>query len=264
MNNSVVTTVNANPQKPKNSYGEFDMILIIGDSWSCFRPNHSLESEQFYPVCKSLPQRLITQTSHTVIPLAQVGTNDLAVLERVLDSAKTATRETRLSVEWIVWGWSDWTRCLPHQPKPGWPRPVPVCYTGSSQEDWARVTEAVQERVHELEDLLPRACFLHWGGHGSVIEQCAAGLRHRILVKDLAEHTVGAPRNNLGLLSHFAPLEPEEIWPRDSNQQQKQVREQCAKIVEFKQNRKKQFPDGCHLAFDCYDLLEERILEEIS
>jgi len=231
------------------------MIMIIGDSWSTLRPNISLESEQFYPVRSSLPQRLITYYSQPVIPLAKVGTNDLAVIESAINCAETATTDTQKKVNWVIWGWTDWTRCLPHQPRAGWPRPVPCTYTGSYQTDVDSVVKAVSERISVLEQLLPRARFLHWGAHGSVLGPCASGERHSILVDDLAHDTVGSPKNDLGLLSHFSPLDPETIWPDDSADLHRAVRERASEICKFKNKHKRAFPDQCHLAFEYYESL---------
>jgi len=237
------------------------LIIITGDSWSADRPGMSLQTEHFYPVRNSLGQRLQKKLDKPVINLAQVGSNDLLAAENVLRSCHYTDRDTLESVSIIIWGWTDWTRCLPHIEVEDYPRPVPVEYTGDYFEDLAEVQRGLTENIREIENLLPSARFLHWGGHGSVLRDCVKDRqRHCVLFSDYAAERVGSPQNSKGLLSHSRPLDPNKLWPRSNSDVHDAVSKQAEKIVDFKQTNTKQFPDCCHLAFEYYDWLEEKII----
>ena len=168
---------------------------------------------------------------------------------------------SRLADVKILWGWTDWTRCLGYdwdnccymEPRMHDPA-IQICYE-KVQSELVRCWNEINN-VHKL-------TVYHWGGKGRVWLEDMSRLKgtHHILYRDYPHECYNTP-TNYAMSSHldFEGWQSTlEIFPRSDRKLVKRWEKAHAGLKTYRDRNPKQFPDGGHLAWNLYGPLIDKI-----
>ena len=231
--------------------------IVLGDSWSAISLNNLL-ADEFYEFEDCIFNRLRNQFPKEIVhPWAECGIGALEQLDRLRD----ATKGQPLDDVKILWGWTDWTRCLGYD----WDNccyMTPSMYDPNIQVCYEKVQSEFVRCWNEINNI-HKVTVYHWGGKGRVWLEDMTRLKgtHHILYRDYPHECYNTP-SNYAMSSHldFVGWQPTlEIFPRSDRKLVKRWEKAHTRLKTYRDRNPKQFPDGGHLAWNLYGPLIDKI-----
>ena len=247
-------------------------IIVAGDSWSVSQLTTNIGFwKDDYTAQLSIVNRL-RSSGHYVFEAAVAGSSILRQLD-ILETLFRRGLDDFKSADYVVFGWTEWTRDTPmNQPHIN-VSDVPALSSDYVQER-QRVLDRIQARFLKFSSRWPSVKFLHWGGQAPVcIDMNKLGAQHIVLYKDFAwEEHEAMPNNshlygmhqffNVGKLRKLI----QRVFPGTSKQ--------LASTIAFELNARsrslltlepsKYFPDSAHISFHYYTPLIDLINAHIK
>jgi len=253
-------------------------IIVAGDSWSSSQLTtnaNDIFEGCAYPAQLSVANRL-RSSGHFVHEAARNGDSMLIQLDILEELFSNACKGMYASVDYVVFGWTEWYRDTALQKVTTVPDRTQVPALPSSfLQERQQVLDQVEARFLEFSSRWPDVPFLHWGGQAPVcIDMTKLGAQHHVLYKDYAWEEFEALPNN----SHLYGAAPRSISIREMGKWIRRVFPGTSKelantiAVEIHQRHRslltlepsKYFQDGGHLSFYCYTPLITRVNAHID
>lgn len=232
--------------------------IVLGDSWSAICLN-SLIADEFYKFEDSIFNRMREKFPKEIIhPWAECGSDALNQINRL----SVGFKGQPLDDIKILWGWTDWTRCLGYDwdnrvymtPDNMYDPAIQICYQ-KVQSEFVRLWNGI-DNIHKV-------TVYHWGGKGRVWLEDMTRLRgtHHILYKDFPHECYNTP-TNFAMSSHldFQGWQSTlEIFPKSDRKLVKRWEKSHGSLSAYRNANPKQFPDRGHLAWNLYGPLIDKI-----
>ena len=248
-------------------------IIVAGDSWSVSQLTTNIGFwKDDYTAQLSIVNRL-RSSGHYVFEAAVAGSSILRQLD-ILETLFRRGLDDFKSADYVVFGWTEWTRDTPMNQPHSNPLGVPALPSSFLQERH-KVLAQVQAKFLEFSSRWPSVEFLHWGGQAPVcIDMSKLSAQHTVMYKDFAWEEFEALPNT----SHLYGPTPRDISIRDIDKWIRRVfpgtSKELANTIAVEINARyrslltlepsQYFPDGGHISFHCYSPLIDRINAHIQ
>lgn len=225
--------------------------IILGDSWSSTSLNTMLTHE-FYPFDHSLFQHMRSRYGRDVHCWAEAGQSDLHQLQRL----RRGLRGCEHTPVRVLWGWTDWSRCVGFDTNSRRFLPSP-----HQHDNYSTNLKIIQQLMLEnfRDPVLTNVEFYHWGGHAPVwFNADDAPGSHTVITHDFAQSHCGAPKNS-GISTHVGVAKGnnsvQDLWPTTPVETAQRLERLLLKHHNWRQRNPKLYPDGGHLAWKNYTKL---------
>ena len=173
--------------------------IVLGDSWSAVSLN-SLIADEFYQFEDCIFNRMRKKFSKEIVhPWGECASDALNQINRLSSGFKGE----QLDNIKILWGWTDWTRCLGYDwdnrmymtPDHMYDPDIQICYQ-KVQSEFVRLWNEI-DNIHKV-------TVYHWGGKGRVWLEDMTRLKgtHHILYRDFPHECYNTP-TNFAMSSHL-------------------------------------------------------------